>query len=262
MSTIKELREEAKAMRLHDYSALNKAELIHLIEKVKKKRAKGKKRAVKRKPRQPPPLYTEEVLPSYEDAVSDSPPDFHEDIAKLRTVIIDSFPNEYMNNSEQFYKDWDKIIAKQKKSGTMTKIEKAVISSIERDILSREWKRTRSTMFGYVYLGPIYQRLNVKMKLPMVSSATQHLFNDLFNGIRPRSKYELANDLSLFNDLDAADKKEFWKQFGHTVLRLLPIYKKIFGIDIVPQSTRLEMPEILQNNAVKNAKDEVVIKKV
>ena len=266
MPTVKELRAEAKAMGLHNYSRLRKAELIHKIDKVKGKRVlkrpvpKPRTRTPVPKPRTRrvpvPPAYTEEILPSYDDIKDDIAPNYYADIEQIRAVIIDIFPPIYKGNIERFYKDWDIALRKNKNLSTQMK---AMAKALNRR--SPHWKSLRGSIFAHIYVVPAHHRLSVPIKGPMLFKAISLLFDDLFRGKVPRRPDELAQELSTMSRMTTEEQKEEWEIFGSSMIDMIPPFKRLLGVDIVPLSTRRKFPNIQKNYVVRNAKGEIIIRK-
>ena len=226
MPTVKQLRAEAKAMGLHDYSRLRKAELIHKIDKVKGKRVvrspkptkpipkprtrvpipKPRTRVPIPKPRTrvpipKPPLYTEEVLPSYEEAASDLPPNYYKEIIPVRKAIIKHFPERYLNNEKEFYKDWDKDIS----DAIPNKDTKGLAKFIKRGAV--DWKGKRILLLVHSHLKSIMKVSKTPVSEAYVALIAEQIYGNMFKGRQIQQQHQVAmmlHDMGTLSEVNSA----------------------------------------------------------
>ena len=89
MTTVKELKIEAKSLGLHNYSILRKAELIQLIDHIKMSRIATPL----------PPKYTPkpEVLPTYKSIKGDGTPNYYLEIENVMNAAVAYFDRHFRN---------------------------------------------------------------------------------------------------------------------------------------------------------------------
>jgi len=95
MATVKELRAQAKALKLRNYSKLKKADLIKFIIENSISAPPAYRPTPKPRRRRPvagPRTGTAEILPSYESIRDDVPPNYYQDVKDLAKIAYDIFP--------------------------------------------------------------------------------------------------------------------------------------------------------------------------